>query len=1494
MNILNFLTPIKISIIRTLFAFFIITALSSAKAQEIIRFEYYGAEKGLSQSTVYSLLSDSRGFIWVGTGNGLDRFDGKNFRTFKDENTWATRSNSLRVRSIWEDAQEFIWIETYDGTYRYLNQRSEKFNIIPVENDNLRDVATCFLQYSDTLVFVGSEASGLYVLTYNDDDSEYEVGNIAINSGKEQGSSAVVKGLFKDENSNLWIATSNGIMLLSSAQIVDNDLNPKRYYGDYEFGGCIGATSNAVYFTTMNNGILVYDNATQNFGKNAVFNFLEQRSTKDVRALKDGRLLITTYDAYAYIVTPHNGNRIEINYKGRGKDVVDNIYIDRYNQIWITTQKPGVTRYDIDNNEVEYYQLISNELAVSIDLERLQFFEDKNDNLWIGAHGGGLLFYDRVHKTFEKYVNRKNDPTSIQSNVVHGIAQDKSGQLWLGLGQYRGGLARVIMKNDAFKSVVPENNPITQNDNMVRQIFEDPANNIWVSTKSSKIHIYSEDGRIIRVLDGLKTNNNQTIRGFVYSIFLDRQGYLWLATKGAGIFTSSEKIDFGNIATANVTFIHIDESHCTSATTPESKISGNNVYRLAQDEYGNIWAANYGGGVDRIRRNGSSIEVCVFDKTNTCLPSEKARYVFIDSNGTLWVTTTNGVCSASAKQLNSDKIDFKLYTHQTDANSLSYNDVNMILEDRHHNIYMSTDGGGFNKLEFGKDGSAHFTAYTLSDGLCNNFVYSITEDNDGNIWVATENGLSKFNTDTEAIISYNEASGMSLNCFTEAASTKLHNGKIAIGAYNGFLIVTPSQLSTTPYKGELALTRLLVSNKDAEIGEHTPISESITTAKEVNLSYLQPNFTIEYQLLDFTEPTNVRYAYMLKGIDDDWNYVGNSTRATYTSLPSGEYKFLLKHTYSDGSWCDTPREITIIVSTPWYKTVVAILIYIAITIAIAFIITRIVWRINSYRHELKVEKKVNEIKLQFFTNIAHEIRTPLSLILSPLDTLLSNKPSGEEHNQLVLIKRNANRLLLLVNQILDFRKVQNKKMTLHVSEVDLGKFVRTLGDNFRPLADHKNIIYDINIPESLNPVWIDTTEMDTVIYNLLSNAIKFTDGGKHVTLSVKQDADYTLISVADEGKGIPNVDPKLLFKRYTIMAANEYSGTGIGLSLSYELVKLHGGDLLVTSKVGQGSTFVVKLLNGYKHLEGNPMITFREEQQTMHSSLITEVSEDDELDTTSVDAAPQADGEKKRLLIVEDNMEILNYLIESFGKDYVCSKAENGQEAIAKVKEQTPDIIVTDMMMPVMDGEEMIRNLKQDFETSHIPIIALTAKTAASDIAAAYNMGIDAYITKPFNLEQLRAVVNNLLRKREELVRQLTGIQTQETAQTEERSTDENQGKNQTVNINIPSKDDAFIHDLVSYIEDNYKTDISVDVLADHFHMSRTVFYNKMKSLTGQSPLEFIRQIKLKIADQLLRKGFNVSEVSYEIGYQDVKYFSKQFRQQFGYSPSQVKKKIEN
>lgn len=1487
----------KISVLHVVLTIYALALSCNSIAQEIIRFEYYGAENGLSQNCAYCLFSDSKGFIWVGTGNGLDRFDGKNFRTFKDENTWATRSNSLRVRHIWEDAQNFIWIETYNGSYRYLNQRKEIYNIIPTENDDLRDAATCFLQYSDSLIFVGTEKSGLYILTYNEQNRDYDVRCLAIDritQTDENAKKPIVKGLVKDHHNNLWVATTNGMLLFTNSQIADNDMNPKCFYHNNEFGGSILATDDAVYFSSKHRGVLVYDHATQKFGQTSMFDFLSQSSTKDMRMLNDGRLLITTYEAEAYILDTKSGALVDINYKGRGVESVDNIYIDRYNQIWISTQSPGVTRYDIDYNQSEYYQLVSNELAVSIDLERLQFFEDNNDNLWIGVHGGGLLLYDRVHKTFEKFVNHKDAPQSIPSNVVHDIVQDKSGQLWLGLGQYRGGLARVIMKNNAFKSIVPENNPTTQNDNIVRQIFEDPAHNVWVSTKSSRIYIYDENGREIRVIDGLKTNRNKVIRGFVYSIFLDRQGYLWLATKGAGIFTSIEKVNFSNIATANLTFMHIDQSHCTSAVTPQSKISGNNVYRMAQDEYGNIWAAIYGGGVDRIRRHDDVIDVSVFNKSNTSMPSDKARYVLIDSNGTLWVTTTNGVCSASGSQLNKDSLKFNVYTHQVGTNSLSYNDVNMILEDCHHDIYMSTDGGGFSKLSFDNDGKAHFTNYSLEDGLCNNFVYSITEDNIGNIWVATENGLSKFNTETGGIISYTETSGMNLNSFTEAASTKLHNGKIAIGAYNGFLIVSPSQLSAMPYKGELVLTRLLVSNKEAEIGENGPISESITTAEKINLSYLQPNFTIEYQLLDFTEPTNVRYAYMLTGIDDDWNYVGNSTRATYTSLPSGEYKFLLKHTYSDGSWCDTPREIIVTVSTPWYKTTTAVLIYILLTLILAYIVTRIVWRINSYRHELKVEKKVNEIKLQFFTNIAHEIRTPLTLILSPLDTLLSSKHTEEEQNQLVLIKRNANRLLLLVNQILDFRKVQNKKMTLQVSEVDLGKFVRTLGDNFQLVADHKNIIYSINIPDNLNRVWIDTSHMDTVIYNLLSNALKFTDSGKHVTLSVKQDKDYTMISVDDEGRGIPVTDPEVLFKRYTIMATNEYSGTGIGLSLSYELVKLHGGDLLVKSKVGQGTSFVVKLRNGYKHLENNPMITFKEEQQTIHNSLITEVSEDDDVDTTIADAPQQPEAEKKRLLIVEDNIEILNYLSESFGKDYICDKAENGQQALARVKEQMPDVIVTDLMMPVMNGEDMIRALKQDLETSHIPIIALTAKTSTSDIAAAYNIGIDAYLTKPFNLEQLRAVVNNLLRKREELVRQLAGITIQNETVAEEKSIDENQGKNQTVNINIPSKDDAFIHDLVSYIEMNYKSDLSVDQLADHFHMSRTVFYNKMKSLTGQSPLEFIRQIRLKIADQLLRKGFNVSEVSYEIGYQDVKYFSKQFRQQFGYSPSQVKKKNDN
>ncbi len=1464
---------------RLIFLSFMMLALAYvADAQNIQRFEYFGSESGLSQNSAYSMMCDRKGFLWVGTMNGLNRYDGVSFKVFSSQAGDGKSVANSRIEEIWQDEADYIWTRTYDGCYQYFDQRREVFGTLPVQSSESIEQATSFVQYASDLVFVGAERSGLYYMVLDENTQRYAVGNVPTPS---------VRGLFVDSRRNLWVLTSEGLICLDNKDIEARNFDGIEIkHENVTFTQLAVEMSNTVIFGTENNGLLRYNLGTETYAFMQNFQQLRGRDITHLMVAPTGHLLVAVDGGHLYDLDENLLQISEIAYHGQGVNDVDKLYLDKYRQLWITTLRPGVTRFSLASGSTRFYQLVPQHMQAGIDLERPFFYEDRHNNFWIGIHGGGLLKYDRIEDSFVSYRNNINDRSSIASNIVHCIVEDHSGQLWLGTGQYRGGLIKVIAEDRAFRNFTPDPNSPTQGDNVVRCLFEDPAHNLWVSTKSGKLYVYDEFYRPLRVFDGLPTTDGSTVRSITYSILIDREGYLWICTKGAGVFVSTTRLDVAHVAKQNLVFTHYTAAPSGREGSEGAVLSDDNTYSIVQDGYDNIWVCTYGNGLSRIKRNGNGVEIKTFGRENTNILSDKVRYLYIDSQRNLWAATTNGVCRVDGSKLNDDTLTFEHFVNSGDDNSLSYNDVCHIYEDTKGTLYFSTIGGGLNSLTYDENGSPIFRCYTSSDGLCNNAVYGAVEDNGGYIWISTENGISRMEPKNETFESFNVNTGLSFNSFSEATIAKLHNGKIVFGGYMGFITALPLQIATSPYKGELELTSLQLANREQQIADDSPLSQSIGYTEQIELKYSQANISIGYRSLDLLDPANTRYAYILEGLETQWNYVGNLDRATYTNLPAGEYVFRVKCTFRNGQWSDTTRDLKIIVQAPWWKTAPAFTFYAVVMVALILFIIKFYTNIHQFRSELTVEKRLNDVKLQFFTNIAHEIRTPLTLIVAPLESLMNSDyemvPSVQA--KMMMIQRNTNRILMLVNQLLDFRKVQNKKMRLKVSETNMEDLVTQVGDNFRPLAEHKNIDYVINIQPDTKPVWIDSAEIDTVVYNLLSNAFKFTDNGKKITLSLAQDEAYTSIIVSDEGRGIADVNPEILFKRYTILSENELSGTGIGLSLAYELVHLHGGDIHVESEVGRGTTFTVRLLNNREHFENNPMITFGSQHITRHvTNKKVYVDEVREAETAVETGRP-----KRTILIVEDNPEILNYLCQSLADTFECVRASNGQEGLLAVKKSNPELIITDMMMPVMDGPEMIRQLRDDVATSHIPIVALTAKVSLAEQAEIYSMGVDGYISKPFSVEQVKALAENLLEKRKQILEHLVSrpnIQIDDA-----QNGDDYKADNQDINVNIPSKDKEFIQQLVKYTEENYKRDLSIDEFADHFHMSRTVFYNKVRSLTGSSPLDFVRQIKFRIAELLLKKGFNVSEVAFEIGYSDVKYFSKQFRNQFGYTPSQVKK----
>ncbi|MGV8826889.1 MAG: hybrid sensor histidine kinase/response regulator transcription factor [Breznakibacter sp.] len=1439
------------------------------KAQDVLKFEYISSKDGLSQNTVFSILADKKGFLWIGTMNGLNRYDGKNFKIYKSQSNSSEMLTNNRISRLWQDDNDFIWIQSYDGFYHLFNQQKETFQTLPSYTDNIEErnsTATSFCQYDPNTIFVGSTASGVFMLQYNKETNEYATRQF-VSRGKESITNNHILNIYKDENKNLWILTQKGLNFLSATDIAQNSFsNIQHFHVAISFTNAVAENEDYVLFGSQNHGVVTYHKATQTF---------KIRSSENTPFITDNHIthIINTGQKQILIGiknhAPILANSTLTEYSTISvhcKNLFD-VYIDRFNQAWLTGTNLGITRLNLKTHETKFFELTPQNLQSITDHERHFFYEDIHNQLWIGLHGSGLAAYNRDHDSFVFHRNNVNNNNTIPSNIVHCIAEDLSGQLWLGTGQYMGGLVKVIAANPAFKHITPVEKTEYITENVVRYLFEDNQQNIWIATKGGKIHLYDINGKPTGILNDIKIDQGKPIRPNVYSIIIDKDGYLWMGTKGNGLLQSKRPLKQYQNNLQNIEFINHTHQNANNQS-----LTHNNVYSLTEDEWGHIWVATFGGGLSRITKNGdNTLSFTNITKENSNLSSNQTRFIQMDSKGNLWIATTFGVNLLNRSQLNNNDFKFRHFLHSAnEKSSLSYNDVYHIYEDSNHELWFGTSGGGLNHLIKFTDSEAGFECFTTTNGLSSDVVYSIHEDAFHNLWIGTENGISRKSKNKLHFETFNQNNGTPIQNFSEAAICQLSNGKILLGGNTGFLCITPQNLQNNDFQAHLELTNFLLFNKDVQIdAEQSPLNKTIAYTDQIKLRHNQSSIAIEYISLDLLDPDQIQYAYILEGLEKEWNYVGNQRKAIYTNLMPGTYTFRLKCTTRGGEWNTQERTLTIKITPPWYLTVPAFIGYAILLGFIITLITRTITRIQQYRTELSVEKKVNEMKLQFFTNISHEIRTPLTLIIGPLQDILNQELPVKVTQQLRIIKQNASRMLLLTNQILDFRKIQNNKMTLNITEVDAIKFTQPVYECFQLLARHKHINYTLATPEQMEKIWVDAAKLDIIIYNLLSNAMKFTSEKKAIELILTQDNTHTYFIVRDQGPGIaPDALPEL-FTRYTILSNGQFAGTGIGLSLSYELAKLHGGELLVESALNEGTTFTLKLPNGNKHLKNNPMIRFASESPILHDSELPQpVVEENQ------QPQPTETAEFKKILVVEDNPEIQKYICQSLQHKYHCLKASNGQEGLILAQKENPAIIITDLMMPVMDGLTMIKKIKNDFNISHIPVVAVTAKATLQDEIEGIETGADAYIQKPFNTTHLLATINNLVKQREQLLERIT----------------HSKPVNPAPSVQITSKDEEFLGQLVQFIEKNYKTDFNIDAIAEEFAVSRTVFYNKVKGLTSMSPLEFVRQIKLQIAEQLLSKGYNVSEVAFEVGYSDVKYFSRQFKAQFGKAPSQIKR----
>ena len=808
----------------------------------------------------------------------------------------------------------------------------------------------------------------------------------------------------------------------------------------------------------------------------------------------------------------------------------------------------------------------------------------------------------------------------------------------------------------------------------------------------------------------------------------------------------------------------------------------------------------------------------------------------------------------------------------------------------------------------------------MLDGLSSDVLLSIREDHKQNLWISTENGICKFVPSGERFENYDERSISFRVRFSEAASTLTSGGDMLFGTSNGLFMFSPDSIRKSSYVPPVVFSKLMVANEDVIPGEKSILKVDLDDTQELVLSHDENIFSVQYAALDYTNPQNIQYAYILDGFEKQWTFADRQRSVTYTNLPKGDYIFRVRSTNSDGVWVDNERILNITILPSFWETPLAYVLYVCFVLLIIFVAVYILFTIYRLKHEVSVEQQISDIKLRFFTNISHELRTPLTLIAGPVEQVLKNdKLPADAREQLVVVERNTNRMLRLVNQILDFRKIQNKKMKMQVQQLNVVAFVRKIMDNFESVAEEHNIDFLFQTEKEALNLWVDADKFEKIVFNLLSNAFKYTPNGKMITVFIREDEGTVSVGVQDQGIGIAENKRKSLFVRFeNLVDKNIFNqaSSGIGLSLVKELVEMHKATISVDSRLGEGSCFKVDFLKGKEHYSSSVEFILEDSAAPLsmerivdiaNSSLQTEAAIVDAPDL-EVSAAKEEAGEsssKELMLLVEDNQELRSFLRSIFASTYRVVEASDGMEGWSKALKYLPDIIISDVMMPEKDGIEMTRELRADMTTSHIPIILLTAKTTIESKLEGLEYGADDYITKPFSATYLQARVENLLMQRKKLQNfyrdSLTHVTVSETpvAQGETlaghaSAEPVSSAAEEPAMPEMSPNDRKFMDKLVDLMEKNMDNgELVVDDLVRELAVSRSVFFKKLKTLTGLAPVEFIKEMRIKRAAQLIETGeFNMTQISYMVGINDPRYFSKCFKAQVGMTPTEYREKV--
>ena len=1317
---------------------------------------------------------------------------------------------------------------------------------------------------------------------------------ISINEGLSQ---STVFSIDQDKRGNMWFATYDGVNKYDGYAFTvyqHNEDDPNSIAND--ISRIVKTDSQGRVWIGTRDGLSRYDEEKdifQNFfyekkGKHLQVNGIEEISPE--------QLLISTPEGLIMFDIKESKFIDDSFSTAMHKTIASTLY-RQGDLIYIGTPTDGLYNYSITQKTFE-------KVIPILGTKQIQaILQQSPTRIWVATEGAGLFLINPKTKEIKNYLHSPSNPKSISSNYIRSLAMDSQNRLWIGtfndLNIYHEGTDSFA----SYSSNPVENGSLSQRS--VRSIFMDSQGGMWLGTYFGGLNYYHPIRNRFKNIRNIPYKNSLS-DNVVSCIVEDKDKNLWIGTNDGGLnlynpitqrftsYTLQEDENARGIGSNNIKAVYVDEKkslvyigthagglsilhrnggQVENFNQRNSQLVNENVYAILPDGEGNLWLGTLSALV-RFNPEKRSFTTIEKEKDGTPVVSKQITTLFRDSHKRLWIGGEEGVSVFQQEGLDIQKASILPVSNVTKLFT------NCIYEASNGVIWVGTREGFYCFNEKDKQ----IKRYNTTNGLPNNVVYGILEDSFGRLWLSTNRGISCFNPESEKFRNFTESDGLQSNQFNTSSYCRTSVGQMYFGGINGITTFRPELLLDNPYTPPVVITKLQLFNKVVRPDDETGIlTKNISETESITLKSWQTAFSIEFVVSNYISGQHNTFAYKLQGYDKEWYYLTDSRTVSYSNLPQGTYQFLVKAANSDGKWNPIPTALEIIVLPIWYKTWWALLIFFATFVGFITFVFRFFWMRKSMEAQLEIERRdkehqeeINQMKMRFFINISHELRTPLTLILTPLQEIINKISDRWTRNQLEYIQRNANRLLHLVNQLMDYRRAELGVFELKAKK---GNAHQLIQDNFLfydKLARHKKITYTLHSELEDKEVLFDANYLELIVNNLLSNAFKYTESGQSITVTLKEENGWLLLQVSDTGIGIPINKQGKIFERF-YQIESEHVGSGIGLSLVQRLIELHHGRIELDSEENKGSTFSVYLpqdLSVYKPSE----LASNDEQNEEEQVYSTNSKAMYFIDTEKVENESVESGDKKRgtILIVEDNNEIRRYLSNGLADLFNTLEAGNGEEALEKLKDNEVDVIVTDVMMPVMDGIKLCKNVKQNIRTCHIPVIILSAKTDIKDQMEGLQMGADDYIPKPFSLAILTTKIQNMMRTRRRMLDKYA------------KSLEVEPEK-----ITFNAMDEALLKRAMTIVEKNMDNiEFSTDEFAREMNMSRSNLHLKLKAITGESTIDFIRKIRFNEAAKLLKDGrYTVAEVSTMVGFNTPSYFATSFKKYFGCLPTEYIKK---